>query len=149
MSIGFPFSIRRTAILALLAGLVGCGEPLPPLKLMDADAFCGHLRQDDPVLFRQCVRDIGFDNELRIESRQRYLNNAASVDFDPVPMPAPFVPQPVGSMMGPTPLPASVAPTIGLDPYGYLRQPPPTVLCIGQVVIPGGSNAEGMRLGCQ
>jgi len=142
----------RAAVYGLLIALVGCdAEPPPPLKLMDADAFCGHLRQDDPALFRQCVRDIGFDNQLRIESRQRYLRQQVE-DWTPAPLPPappPFVPAPTVSMMPPMPPSPSLAPPANLDPYGYLRQPPPVVLCIGQVPVPGGSNAAGMRLGCQ
>jgi hypothetical protein len=143
----------RLIVLALLVVLAGCAaEPLPPLRLVDAEAQCGHLRQDAPDAYLSCINEVAFINEMRIESRQRYLNDAAAEAFTPVPLlsaPAPFVPEPADSMMPPTPPSPSLAPPANLDPYGYLRQPPPTVLCIGQVPIPGGSNAEGMRLGCQ
>jgi hypothetical protein len=144
--IGFPFS--RLPALALLLGLTGCGvEPLPPLKLMDAGAYCEHLRQSDPELFRHCVRDIGFGNELRIESRQNYLRHQAE-DWEPTPLPsmaAPYTP-PLVVLSAPPAAPTPPDPVLHHD---YITRPPPTVLCVGQVAIPGGSNAEGMRLGCK
>jgi hypothetical protein len=142
----------RVIVLILLIGLAGCGaDPLPPLRLTDANARCGHLRQSDPALFTECVRGVEFGNELRIESRQRYLRQQ-SEDWQPAPMyvaPPTYVPAAATLMAPPTPPPGSMAPSIGLDPYNYLRPQPATVLCVGQIAIPGGSNEAGMRAGCQ
>jgi hypothetical protein len=137
----------RLAAMIFLVGLAGCGvEPLPRLQLADPEARCGHLRQTAPAVFADCVRSVEFGNELRIESRQRYLRQQAE-DWQPAPTyfaPTPYVPPPTFSTTAPaapTPMPP-VAPFV----------PPaetPHVLCVGQVAIPGGSNAEGMRIGCQ
>jgi len=91
-------------------------EPVPPLHLVDAEAKCGHLRQDAPDAYLSCINEVAFTNEMRIESRQRYLNDAATEVFASAPVPpapAPFVPEPADSMMLPT-----------SNPYGYLRHPP-------------------------
>jgi hypothetical protein len=45
-------------------------------------------------------------------------------------------------------VPIGSGPSIGLDPYNYLRPQPATVLCVGQIAIPGGGNEAGMRAGC-
>jgi hypothetical protein len=116
----------RLIVVALLVVLAGCAaEPLPPVHLVDAETQCEHLRQDAPDAYLSCINEVSFTNEMRIESRQRYLNDAATEAFAPAPpAPAPFVPEPADSMMLPTPSSSSPALAANLDCYGYLRQPP-------------------------
>ena len=134
------------------SGLTACGEPLPPLHLVDAEAHCGHLRQDAPDVYLSCISAVVFANEMRIESRQRYLQQQME-DWTPAPLraaPVQYDPPPAASMPMPNLAPpVSLAPTPNIAPYDYIPHPPPTVLCVGQIPVPGGSNAEGMRLGCQ
>ena len=116
-------------------------EPVPPLHLVDAEAKCGHLRQDAPDAYLSCINEVAFTNEMRIESRQRYLNDAATEVFASAPVPpapAPFVPEP-----------AELDDAANLEPLRLSAPPAPVVLCVGQIPIPGGSNADGIRLGCQ
>jgi hypothetical protein len=97
-------------------------------------------------VYLACINDVAVINEMRIESRQRYLRQQ-TVDWEPTPMrvaPPPYVPPPAASVMPPT-TPTPMAP---VAPF-VRPAPAPHVLCIGQVAIPGGSNAEGMRMGCQ
>jgi hypothetical protein len=128
--------VRHGVPLVLVACLAACAPAQP--RLMDAGAMCGKLR-DDPADYASCVEDVQLVNEQRIGAYRRIYGSAPATQSAPS-----YYTPPVFSSAPPA------APT-GFDyvpPQDYTQHPPPSVLCVGLLPVPGASNAAGIEAGC-
>jgi hypothetical protein len=131
------FRFDLSAVVALVAALSSCAPALPPL--MDTEAMCGKLRADRAD-FASCAEDVRLVNEQRIEAYRQIYGSVPTAPSAPS-----FYAPAAATLSSPPSAPTTFQ---YIPPQDYTPHPPPTVLCVGLVPIPGGSNAEGMQAGC-
>jgi len=128
--------VRHGIPLVLMTCLAACASAPP--RLQDVDTSCGQLR-NDPADFASCAEDVRLVNEQRIDAYRRIYGSV------------PVAQSPSSFYAPPAALSAPSAAPTGFGyapPQDYTQHPPPAVLCVGLLPVPGASNAAGIQAGC-